>query len=117
VAESWPAAAQKADILDTLVKEYHPHSQSATFEQAITLGSSSSHRGKEGSQFSQQQATQTPQFTQPIPARRRSATIHTQDSIFSGSFSSSYSDAPWQPSPSYTQHQTQLNSFQDGVDM
>lgn len=38
VAESWPAAGHKAEILENLVKEYHPQSQSTTFEQSITLG-------------------------------------------------------------------------------
>lgn len=37
VAESWPAAGQKADILDTLVREYHPQTESSPFEQSITL--------------------------------------------------------------------------------
>lgn len=37
VAESWPAAGQKADILETLVREYHPQTESLPFEQSITL--------------------------------------------------------------------------------
>lgn len=98
VAESWPAAGQKADILDTLVKEYHPQNQSAIFEQAITLGSGSAQGTRTERSGSIQQAyTQTTQATQPITMPQRQASVYpNQNSAFSGSFSSSYSEAPWQ---------------------
>jgi hypothetical protein len=107
VAESWPAAAQKADILDTLVKEYHPHAQSASFEQAVTMETVPAMRGSDASVAPQQQIKQTSQTSQPIPMQRQQApTYTTHESMLSNDFSSSYTDEPWQFSPPYPQPQS-----------
>jgi hypothetical protein len=120
VAESWPAAGQKADILDTLVKEYHPQNQSAVFEQAITLGSGSTQATRTERSGSIKQAyTQTPQATQPIAMQQQQpAAYPNQDSAFSGSFSSSYSDVPWQtPSSHAPVHIFNPQSFSEETPM
>jgi hypothetical protein len=114
VAESWPAAGHKADILDTLVREYHPHTHSTAFEESITLtsGSMSSMRPPAESKPSHPRPVPVQQTTQPIPVQQQQqATYTNQDSLFtSGSFSSDYSEAPWQFStsiPSMSRHQPQ----------
>jgi hypothetical protein len=113
VAESWPAAGQKADILDTLVREYHPHTQTAVFEQAITLGTGSDPRETKVSHSPQQRAAWIPQSTQPIPVRQPTSNSQAQDTMLSSSFSSSYPESPWQNPAPYPQLQNQPQSFQD----
>jgi hypothetical protein len=117
VAESWPAAGQKADILDTLVKEYQPHAQTSDFEQAITLSSNSSQRGMKESHVPQGLTYLTALSAQPITAKRQSTTNQSHDTIFSSTFSSSISDAEWQLPTSYPFLESQIPLSQEGVAM
>lgn len=124
VAESWPAAGQKADILETLVKEYHPQSQPqpTQSEQSVPLGSggrsdSTASRPLDGqSSFDQAgsgpsasgsgsayQATTMPVNIQQPNQQTQSQWDPTQNLLATSNQSTGYPTMPWTFTPAFQQ--------------